>query len=133
MPRWRMRSWSDRIRRWAARLRREITALWIAVRSPETPLAAKLVGAFVVGYALSPIDLIPDFIPVIGYLDDLLLVPLGLALVVRLIPESLMKRFRYEARSTDFPAKSLLGAALVMVIWLGALYWLAHWMQLEIF
>lgn len=132
MRRLHMRDWPDRLREWAERLKRDLIALRIAARSPETPRPAKLVALLVVGYASSPIDLIPDFIPVIGYLDDLLLVPLGLALAGRLIRPALMARFRDEARSTKFPAKSLLGALLVMVIWLGALYWLAHWMQLEI-
>jgi uncharacterized membrane protein YkvA (DUF1232 family) len=79
-------SWKARARE----LKNEIHALLIAYRDPRTPWPARLWLALVVGYALSPIDLIPDFIPVLGYLDDLLLLPLGIALAVRLIPAEVM-------------------------------------------
>lgn len=88
------------LERWKARvaaLRTEIRALWLACRDPRVPRLPKLVAAGVVAYALSPIDLIPDFIPVIGYLDDLLLVPLGLALAVRLIPRDILAEHRATA------------------------------------
>jgi len=70
----------------AQQIRRDVVAVWIAARDPRTPLSAKLVAEAVAAYALSPIDLIPDFIPVLGYLDDLLIVPLGILLAVRLVP-----------------------------------------------
>ena len=73
----------DRLKNWARQLKRDVVALWIAARDPRTPWLAKLVAAAVAGYALSPIDLIPDFIPVLGYLDDLLIVPAGIALADR--------------------------------------------------
>ena len=102
-------------------------ALWLAARDPRTPLAAKLVAALVAAYALSPIDLIPDFIPVIGYLDDLLIVPLGIALAVRLVPAGLMAEFRIAAAArAERPVNR--GMAVVFVaIWVvaaGLVAWL---------
>ena len=87
-------TWRDRLARRARALKRDVTAVWIAARDPRTPLAAKLVAGLVAAYSLSPIDLIPDAIPVLGLLDDLLIVPLGLALAVRLIPPALMAECR---------------------------------------
>jgi uncharacterized membrane protein YkvA (DUF1232 family) len=87
----------ERLKAWARALKRDVVALWLAARDPRTPLAAKLLAGVVAAYALSPIDLIPDFIPVLGYLDDLLLVPAGIWLVVRLIPAELLAEFRAAA------------------------------------
>jgi uncharacterized membrane protein YkvA (DUF1232 family) len=78
-------TWLEK-KRWARAIERDVVALWIAARDRRTPSTAKIVAGVVAAYALSPIDLIPDFIPVAGYLDDLLIVPLGIALAVRLIP-----------------------------------------------
>ncbi len=118
-----------RIQRWAMGLRAETVALYLAVRDPRTPLAARALAVLVVAYALSPIDLIPDFIPVLGLLDDLLLLPLGIAIVRRMIPAPLMAEFRRAARDLDRPRPSLWGAAAVGAIWLGVvlavLWWLA--------
>lgn len=102
---------------WARRLKRDVLALWLAARSPRTPLAAKLVAGAVAAYALSPIDLIPDFIPILGYLDDLIIVPLGVALAVRLIPAPLMAEFRAAANEIGRP-RSALAAGLVVATWL---------------
>ena len=106
----------SRIKSWAGDLKRDVVALWIAARSPRTPIAAKLVAGAVAAYALSPIDLIPDFIPVLGYLDDLLIVPLGIALAVRLIPPALMTEFRAEAVAVDKPTNRTMAVAVV-VLW----------------
>ena len=76
----------DRLKNWAGRIKRDIAVLWLAARHPAVPWLAKAVAAATVAYALSPIDLIPDFVPVLGYLDDLLIVPAGILLAVRLIP-----------------------------------------------
>jgi uncharacterized membrane protein YkvA (DUF1232 family) len=76
----------ERLKRWAGTLKRDVHALYLASRDPRVPWYAKAIGIAVAAYAASPIDLIPDFIPVIGYLDDLIIVPLGIALVIRLIP-----------------------------------------------
>lgn len=75
---------------WAQRMKREVAALVLAARHPRTPWYAKLLLAIIVSYALSPIDLIPDFIPVLGYLDDMVIVPAGIALAVRLIPPDVL-------------------------------------------
>lgn len=107
-----------RLRGWAIALKRNVLALWIAARDERTPLAAKLIAGLVAAYALSPIDLIPDFIPVLGLLDDLLLLPAGIWLAIKLIPDSLMKEFRSKAdQSVDLPDAK--GAAVaVVIIWI---------------
>lgn len=115
----------DRIRSWAHALKRDTLALWIAARSPETPFIAKLVAAAVAAYAFSPIDLIPDFIPIIGLLDDIILVPLGIELALRLIPHDLMERFRAEAEARDNEPRSLLTAAIIVALWLAVIAWLS--------
>ena len=119
----------DRLRDWARRIAWDVVALWIAARDPRTPWPAKVVAAVVAAYALSPIDLIPDFIPVLGYLDDLVIVPLGILLAVRLVPPTLMAEFRAEAvRRMERPA-SRAGAAFVVLLWMtcaGLLLW-AFW------
>ena len=114
-----------RIRSWAHALKRDTLALWIAARSSETPLLAKLVAMAVAAYAFSPIDLIPDFIPVIGLLDDLILVPLGIELALRLIPHELMERFRAEAEERDNEPRSLVAGALIFALWLAFILWLS--------
>ena len=91
------------IKEWARTLKRDAVALWIAARDPRTPWHAKVTAGAVAAYALSPIDLIPDFIPVVGYLDDLLIVPLGIALVVKMIPAPLMADFRAQAAQREKP------------------------------
>jgi uncharacterized membrane protein YkvA (DUF1232 family) len=88
----------ERMEQWARRLKVEVAALWHAYRDPRTPWYAKAWAALVVAYALSPMDLIPDFIPVLGMLDDLLLVPLGVAVAIRLIPRQVMEESREKAR-----------------------------------
>ena len=108
----------DRVKQWAQDIVRDVTALWLAARDPRVPWLAKAVAACVAAYALSPIDLIPDFIPVIGYLDDLLLVPLGILLAVRLVPPDLMAEFRAAAMGRRKPV-SRAGAVVIVSIWLA--------------
>ena len=107
------------LKSWARGLTRDVVALWIAARDPRTPLMAKLVAGAVAAYALSPIDLIPDFIPILGYLDDLLLVPAGIWLAVRLVPRALLAEFRAAAEKGDRP-RSLAGAVVIVALWLAA-------------
>lgn len=114
------------IKSWARGLKRDVVALWLAARSPRTPMAAKLVAGAVAAYALSPIDLIPDFIPVLGYLDDLVIVPLGIALAVRLIPAALMVEFRAEAVAVAKPVNRAMAVAIV-VVWLSIIVTAAVW------
>jgi len=105
------------LREWARLLKRDVVALWLAARDPRVPLAAKILAGFVAAYALSPIDLIPDFIPVLGYLDDLLIVPLGIWLALRMIPSDLMAGFRATAAERARPT-SYWAASAVVVLWL---------------
>jgi uncharacterized membrane protein YkvA (DUF1232 family) len=102
---------------WAKTLKRDVVALWIAARDPRTRGMAKLVSALVAAYALSPIDLIPDFIPVLGYLDDILIVPLGILLAVRLIPATLMNEFRSLAVQRIERPTSRGGMIAVILVW----------------
>ena len=111
----------ERIRSWAHALRRDAYAVYLAARSPDTPWYVKALALVVAAYALSPIDLIPDFIPVLGYLDDLILVPLGIWLVVALIPEQAMAGYRAEAdRLMERPHDGNVAAIVIMAIWLSA-------------
>lgn len=94
-------------------------AVWLAARDPRTPWFAKALALAVAAYAVSPIDLIPDFVPVLGYLDDLLIVPLGILLVVRLIPPEMMEEHREAAtRATEGPV-SRLAAGVVIAVWVA--------------
>ena len=116
------------LRAWARILKRDVVALWLAARDPRVPWYAKAVAGAVAAYALSPIDLIPDFIPVLGYLDDLLIVPLGIWLAMRLVPPVLMLEFREAAARRQARPKSHAAAALIAAIWIaaaGGLVWLA--------
>lgn len=131
-----MRKIVERWRVWARSLQVETYALYLAYRDPRTPWYARLWAIVVVAYALSPIDLIPDPIPVLGYLDDLILVPLGILIAVRLIPAEVFAACRDEARR-EMLENSALGkraAAVIVVIWLlsaallllaGARWWLS--------
>lgn len=116
-----------RLRDWARLIKRDVVALYIAARDPRVPWLAKTVAALVVAYALSPIDLIPDFIPFIGYLDDVILVPLGILLAVRLELKNLMVEFRIEADLRVAKPISRFGAISVIVIWLAAAALAAWW------
>ncbi len=112
----------QRLRDWARRLQGETLALWFAARDDRTPWYAKLFVAAVVAYALSPIDLIPDFIPVLGLLDDVILVPIGVALALRMIPADVMAAARERARLAlaDPRPQSRVAAAVIVAIWIAA-------------
>jgi uncharacterized membrane protein YkvA (DUF1232 family) len=102
-------------------MKREVHAVAIALRAPETPWYARVLGLIVVAYAFSPVDLIPDFVPVLGYLDDLLLVPAGIWLVVRLIPGPVLQEARRQVDESASKPTSWAGAALVATLWAVAL------------
>ena len=120
-------SFVGRLKRWARRLKVEVHALYLAYKDPRVPWYARVFAAVVVGYAFSPIDLIPDPIPVLGYLDDLVLIPLGVALAIRMIPPQVLTECREEAREmTDRPI-SRVAAVVVVAIWV-ALAALAVWL-----
>jgi uncharacterized membrane protein YkvA (DUF1232 family) len=112
-------TWIARLRQRAHQLEGETYALYLAARDPRTPWHAKLLVAGIVAYALSPIDLIPDFIPVVGYLDDLILVPLGITLAVKLIPPHVLADCRARAREAlrEGQLASRRAAAVIVAIW----------------
>lgn len=111
----------ENLRNKALSLRRELAALNLAASDPRTPKAARLLTLAVIAYALSPIDLIPDFIPILGHLDDLLIVPAGIALAIRLIPPEVMNDCRNQILNESVPAKNYWAALVIAAIWLGAL------------
>jgi uncharacterized membrane protein YkvA (DUF1232 family) len=110
----------ERLKAWARRLKTELLALYLAYGDQRTPLHARVLAIVVVAYAFSPIDLIPDPIPVLGYLDDLILIPLGIALVVRMIPPDVLAECREKARNTEAEAgpKGTAAAVVVVAVWL---------------
>jgi uncharacterized membrane protein YkvA (DUF1232 family) len=110
------------VRAWAKRIKRDAITLWFALQHPNTPWCAKVLGAFVVAYALSPIDLIPDFVPVLGFLDDFVLLPGLIWLTVRLLPAHVLAASRLEAeswlaRSLSKP-RSATGAIVIVLVWI---------------
>ena len=112
-----------------ARLATHLLALWKLFRHPETPRLAKVVAVAVLAYALSPIDLIPDFIPVLGLLDDVILLPLGIALAVKLTPRHLwLARVAEAEAGSDQLPRLLWGAAIVLLVWLSVVLLLAWWL-----
>jgi uncharacterized membrane protein YkvA (DUF1232 family) len=114
---------------WARRLTRDGYAIHLAARDPHVPWYVKFLAIAVAGYALSPIDLIPDFIPVIGYLDDLIIVPLGIWLVVSLIPEGVMAECRAKADAAVQRPASRAGMIAIIVVWIAAgliLVWIGY-------
>ena len=109
----------NRLRQWAKRFKQDVYALYLAAKHPRVPRAARIVAAIVLAYALSPVDLIPDFIPVLGLIDDLILVPLGVALVIRMIPQDVWEACRAEARArSERLPQSRVAAVVVVSLWL---------------
>jgi uncharacterized membrane protein YkvA (DUF1232 family) len=108
----------DRFKLWARGLKRDAYAVYLAARDPATPWYVKALALTVAAYAFSPIDLIPDFIPVLGYLDDLILVPLGIWLVVSLIPADAMTEYRARASEMVRRPSSKVAAIAIVTIWL---------------
>lgn len=108
---------TSRLGRWAARLKRDVIIVWLAARDPRVPWLAKLLAFAVAGYAVSPIDLIPDFIPVLGLLDDLILVPLGVWLVLRMIPPDIVADLRVRAQAIAQRPRSFLAASVIILLW----------------
>jgi uncharacterized membrane protein YkvA (DUF1232 family) len=118
-----------RLGTWARSVKRDLLALWHAARDPRVPAWPKLVAGLVVAYACSPIDLIPDFIPVLGTLDDLVLVPLGVLWALRLIPAALLAEHRAAAAGMAARPVSRAGAVAIIGVWLAALAGLAWWLR----
>lgn len=111
----------ERMKRWARRLKRDVHALYLASKDPRVPWYAKALAVTVAAYAASPIDLIPDFIPVLGYLDELIILPLGIALVIKLIPAAVMAEHRELADAAQDKPVSVTAAVVIVFIWIAAL------------
>ena len=109
------------LKQWSRLIKRDTHALYLAARDPRVPWYAKALGIAVAAYALSPIDLIPDFIPFLGYLDDVIIVPLGIALVVRLIPADIMAEHRAVAEAAQDRPVSKTAASVVILVWIAAI------------
>jgi uncharacterized membrane protein YkvA (DUF1232 family) len=120
----------ERLKSWAKAIKRDVVALYLAGRDPRVPWYAKVMALVTAAYALSPIDLIPDFIPVLGYLDDLLIVPAAIVLTVRFIPRPVMAALREEAsrRLAQKLPGSRAGAVAIVAIWLVVAALLVRWL-----
>ena len=114
----------DRLRGWARKLKQQTMVLWFCFQHPQTPWLPKWISVFVVAYALSPIDLIPDFIPVLGYLDDVIILPLGIVLAIRLMPAQVLEDCRIKASEWEKNHRKRpvngFAAVIVVVVWLVA-------------
>jgi uncharacterized membrane protein YkvA (DUF1232 family) len=115
-------------KQWARKMRLDVFTLYFAYRNPGTPVYAKLWAAIVVAYALSPIDLIPDFIPILGYLDDLILIPLGIAIAVRLIPKQVLEQSRDLARNRIDEKRPInwIAGGIVIAVWAALLVFVVY-------
>jgi uncharacterized membrane protein YkvA (DUF1232 family) len=121
-----------RLESWARRLKVEVYALYLAFKDPRVPWFARVFAAIVVGYAFSPIDLIPDPVPVLGYLDDLILIPLGVALAIKMIPPAVLAECREKARDAKDRPVSKMAAVVVVAAWI-AMAALAVWLVARAF
>ncbi len=116
-----------KLKTWASKLKRQLVLLHLAYQDDRTPLLAKVMIFLVIAYALSPIDLIPDFIPVIGYLDDLILLPIGIYLTIKLIPQEVITEAERRVEGYRWNKKNnwVIGG-VILLLWLLVIYWVAH-------
>jgi len=118
----------------AVALKQDVLMLWFAIKNPQTPLAPKLISVFAVAYALSPIDLIPDFIPVLGYVDELLILPALIWLAIRFIPATIIQQSRLEAEKWRVQSGQKLigfiGAAFIVLLWIFVATWIYGYFQI---
>jgi uncharacterized membrane protein YkvA (DUF1232 family) len=121
----------EKWKQWARIIKRDAHAVFLAARDPRVPWYAKFLAIVVAAYALSPIDLIPDFIPVLGYVDDLIIVPAGIALVIRLIPADIMAQHREMAIAAQDRPVSRAAAATIILIWVVAAVGLTVWVAIR--
>jgi len=117
----------EQLKSWARSLKKDVLILWFSAKNPKTPLASKAICIFIVAYALSPIDLIPDFIPVLGYVDDLILLPILIWSAIALIPNTIIQDSRAQAeewlKHNNTKPKSKFGLLIVIFIWAVMLFW----------
>ena len=122
----------QRLKTWARALQRDVMTLWFALKHPDTPWYARALAAVITAYALSPIDLIPDFIPVLGYLDDLIIVPAGVWLLLKIVPENVVVDSRAKSEKWLLEKKgkprSYVGLSVVLILWV-----LAAWALYQMF
>ena len=122
----------QRLKTWARALQRDVMTLWFALKHPDTPWYARALAAVITAYALSPIDLIPDFIPVLGYLDDLIIVPAGVWLLLKIVPENVVVDSREKSEQWFLEQKgkprSYVGLMIILILWL-----LASWALYRMF
>lgn len=120
------------LRRWAKLLKGDVVMLWFACRNPQTPLHAKIFAVLIVAYAFSPIDLIPDFIPVLGLLDELLLLPLGIWLTIKMLPDPVIAECRQQAQAWLDARKpkpqNYIAAAVFVALWVLAAWLAWRWL-----
>ena len=119
-------SWKTTVGNRIKRLEKEVVAAWYMARDPATPWYAKALAVVVTAYALSPIDLIPDFIPLLGYLDDLILIPAGIALVIKLVPHEVVESCRKKAEENEKSPISLAGGIVIGLIWICILFFVGR-------
>lgn len=117
----------SKLKELALRIRHDAMTVYFVARNPKTPFLVRLLAFAVAAYALSPIDLIPDFIPVLGYLDDILLLPIGIILVIKLVPAEVVAESRARANELLATPTSYAGAVVIAVIWLICAVGLSHW------
>jgi uncharacterized membrane protein YkvA (DUF1232 family) len=119
----------QRVREWARAVKRDVLVIYLIARDSRVPCPVKVLAAAIAAYALSPIDLIPDFIPVVGYLDDLVIVPLGILAVVKLVPAEILAELREDAsRRLAARPRSWAGAAVIVFLWIVLLAVLVRWL-----
>jgi uncharacterized membrane protein YkvA (DUF1232 family) len=124
-----MKNMLIRIKNWAKHLKRQVYVLFFAYKDSRTPLFAKIFTACVVAYAFSPVDLIPDFIPILGYLDDLILIPFGIYFALKLIPKQVLEECNLKALTLLNKEKpqNWIAGTLIIVFWISAAIWLVVW------
>lgn len=125
----------EKIKIWAKQLKRQVFVLYLAYKDSRVPLFAKIFSACVVAYAFSPIDLIPDFIPILGYLDDIILVPLGIYFALKLIPKHVLEECNIQAELllNNKKPKNWIAGTLIIVLWISIAIYLTYWLFLRIY
>jgi uncharacterized membrane protein YkvA (DUF1232 family) len=113
---------------WARSIKRDVLVVYFAARNPETPLIVRILAFAIAAYALSPIDLIPDFIPILGYIDDLIIVPVGILLIVRLLPPHVLASSREKADTVLESPRSRVAAIFIVCVWLACTAVFAYWL-----
>lgn len=119
------------LKQWARNLKNEIIAMYFVMKHPKTPLYLRILVAIVVGYALSPIDLIPDFVPIFGYIDDMILLPLGIALIIKIVSKNILQECREKAKNnpTVSKPKIWIAAYIIILLWFTVFYMLYEWLK----